>query len=111
MGALLVFTLPIPVLFGRLLSYLNAALIFRLIFEYKDSICNVSPIKKTIKLYMLVTICNIYANYNCLVNGNMWYIITPVPCEIAQTYDFDNWCNSRLTDDFNTFTNKSWLSR
>ena len=54
---------------------------------------------------------NVYANWNCLVNGNIIFLLLPVPLAIFQTYDFLEWCKFRLTDDFNDFINKSIFSR
>ena len=107
----LVFIAPIPVFFGRYSSMLESFLLFRFLMEFKERKITNNQIRVLISLYIISTACNVYANYNCLVNGNIFYLATPVPLEVCQTYDLESWCKYHLTSDYNSFINKSLLSR
>ena len=108
---LLLFTSPVTSLFTRYLAFLNSALLLHVIIAYSDGKIPGKYIRNLLCFQLFTTLLNVYANWNCLVNGNIIFLLLPVPLAIFQTYDFLEWCKLRLTDDFNDFINKSIFSR
>src|SRR5574344_350725 len=99
---------PVPSIFTRYLEFFESAVMLHLIIGYSENFIPEKRIKTLLVLYILTTILNIYAYWNCLVNGNVYYLLLPLPLALVQTYDFHDWCLKHLSSDFNQFINKSF---
>lgn len=106
-----IFTISIPVLFGRYVGFLYMALGFFILYGYIHGLVKQNQIVIYLFLCLFTTILNVYAYWNCLVNGNVIYLFTPLPIAMLQTYDFYEWSNKHLDDDFNKIINGGYLSR
>lgn len=108
---LLFITASVPSLYGRYIGFLNTAILLHIIVAYANGSINSKRIRNLLLLQLFTTSLNVYAHWNCLVNGNVYLLLLPLPYSIFQTYDFIEWCKHHLSGDFNEFINKSNLSR
>lgn len=110
-GALCLFTISIPVLFGRYAGFYNMAMALFVILGYLNGHIR----QKEMNTYLLLSLFNVfldlYSNWNCLVNGNIYFLFLPLPLALFQTYDFVEWRNAHLSEDFNKIINGGFLSR
>lgn len=104
-------TAPIGALFNRYITFFNSTLQLYILYSYARNIISKKQMDTFIWLCVLNTILNVYANWNCLVNGNVWFLLVPVPFALFQTYNFEEWCRLHLVDDFNKIINLSIFSR
>lgn len=108
---LLILSASIRPVFARYQGFLLNAIFIYVLMGYVQGKLLSIYIRRYLYLCVFSTMLNIYANWNCLVNGNVWMLTLPVPIELSQTYDYQEWFSTHLSDDFNKFTNKSALSR
>lgn len=111
LGLISLMTLSVPVLYGRYKGFFYFALALYILYGY----CNGMVTLKRMKIYLLLcvfaVVLNIYAYWNCLVNGNLIYIFLPLPLALYQTYNFVEWRISHLDDNFDKIINGGFLSR
>lgn len=111
LGLLCFITISVPVLYGRYMGFYSFALALFVLYGY----CNGLIAEKHMKVYLFLCLftvaLDIYANWNCLVNGNIFYIFLPLPLALIQTYNFSEWRANHLDDDYNKILNGSFLSR
>lgn len=101
----------IPVMYGRYIGFLHIFIAFYIFQSYLYKGISKRHFKICLLLYGFNTILNIYSNWNCLVNGNIIFLLFPIPILLFQTYNFSNWCKLHLADDFNKIINGNFLSR
>ena len=108
---LCILTLSVPVLFGRYIGFFHLAVALFVLYGYLNG--NVK--QKQINIYLLLCLfkvaLDVYANWNCLVNGNVFFLFLPLPIALLQTYNFAEWRLQHLADDFNKIINGGFLSR
>ncbi len=108
---LCILTISIPVLFGRYVGFLYLALGFFVLYGYIHGYIKEMQMKMYLILSIFTTLLNIYAYWNCLVNGNVIYMFLPLPFALLQTYDFNDWRIKHLDEDFNKIIKGGFLSR
>lgn len=104
-------TAPIGALFNRYITFFDTALQLNILYSYAQNNITKKQMDTFIWLCVLNTALNVYANWNCLVNGNVWYLLVPLPFALFQTYNFEEWCRLHLANDFNKIINLSIFSR
>ena len=92
-------------------KFFNTALQLNILYSYAQNNITKKQMDTFIWLCVLNTTLNVYANWNCLVNGNVWYLLVPLPFALFQTYNFEEWCRLHLVNDFNKIINLSIFSR
>ena len=111
LGLLCMVTVSIPVLAGRYYGFFNIAISLFFLFGYINGLIKHEQMKIFCVLCLLKIALDIYAYWNSLVNGNVIFVFLPLPLALFQTYNFVEWRNNRLTEDFNSFVNGSFLTR
>lgn len=111
LGIICLLTVSVPVLYGRYLGFFYFALALYFLYGYMNGCIRQKQMKVYLLLCMLTVVLDVYANWNCLVNGNIFYIFLPLPIALIQTYNFSEWRANHLDDDYNKILNGSFLSR
>jgi len=111
LSVLVFISIPIPVLFGRYQGFLEIIISLYILYGYISRQISHSQMKIYLLLSVLNTALNTYAYWNCLVNGNVAYLLLPAPLAFFQTYNFAQWTSSHLTENFNTFIHGNFLTR
>lgn len=101
----------IPVMAGRYIGFFNVYVALLVLIGYLENKITNNQMRFYIMSCIFTTFVNVYSNWNCLVNGHVFYLLFPVPIALFQTYDFVEWCTLHLTDDFNKIINGNFLSR
>lgn len=108
---MLLIVAPVPSIFSRYFAFFISATLLHLILGYSKGLITNKIMRRLLFLNVFATLLDIYANWNCLVNGYVYFLLLPVPFALFQIYDFQDWCRNHLSLDFNQFINKTFLSR
>ena len=111
LGIVCLMTLSIPVLFGRYIGFFHLTIILFVLYGYCNGLIKQKQMKVYLALCMFKMLLDIYAYWNCIVNGNLFYVFLPLPLALFQTYNFAEWRDHHLADDFDKIVNGGILSR
>ena len=111
LGIVCLLTSSVPVLFGRYMGFFTFSISLYVLYGYSNGFIKQTQMTAYLFLCCFNISLDIYAYWNSLVNGNVIYILLPLPLALFQTYNFIEWRDGHLSDDFNTIVNGGFLSR
>lgn len=110
-GVICLLTISIPVLMGRYSGFYSMAMSLFVLLGYLYGYIRQREMNIYLSLSLFNVFLDLYSNWNCLVNGNIIFLFLPLPLALFQTYNFSEWRDGHLSEDFNKIINGGFLSR